>query len=253
VIIDYQGFIIWLDFNLVLNSRLDFLIQKWVQNSGCFIDLIWRLISVLVLGFVREIDSWSWLNIVHSSVSWFGQSTRFGNKRIGLKQLVFGARIKRTNYLWFNLVEEIVTGSIRLFSFLFRTGDGKLTLNYMVWFDSVFVNRYRKSVFGLWKTKQLQSEFKSGFPILRWFGPDDPFFASGNIEREHPAKQKPKACLIGSIANKIGFVVSREKKETQMFLWILCWDFERSKETKVISSIISSANHVLVDIRLVLN
>ncbi|XP_076913405.1 uncharacterized protein LOC143572019 [Bidens hawaiensis] len=36
---------------------------------------------------------------------------------------------------------------------------------------------------------QLQSEFKYWFPVLRRFGPDDPFFASGNIERELLAKQ----------------------------------------------------------------
>lgn len=36
---------------------------------------------------------------------------------------------------------------------------------------------------------QLQSEFQYWFPVLRRFGPDDPFFASGNIERELLAKQ----------------------------------------------------------------
>ncbi|XP_076921859.1 uncharacterized protein LOC143583441 [Bidens hawaiensis] len=36
---------------------------------------------------------------------------------------------------------------------------------------------------------QTQSEFKYWLPVLRRFGPDDPFFASGNIERELLAKQ----------------------------------------------------------------
>ncbi|KAL8247189.1 hypothetical protein R6Q59_008405 [Mikania micrantha] len=36
---------------------------------------------------------------------------------------------------------------------------------------------------------QLHSEFQYWFPALRRFGPDDPFFASGNIERELLAKQ----------------------------------------------------------------
>lgn len=36
---------------------------------------------------------------------------------------------------------------------------------------------------------QLQSEFQYWIPVLRRFGPDDPFFASGNIERELLAKQ----------------------------------------------------------------
>ncbi|KAJ0704347.1 hypothetical protein HanPI659440_Chr14g0561741 [Helianthus annuus] len=36
---------------------------------------------------------------------------------------------------------------------------------------------------------QTQSEFQYWFPVLRRFGPDDPFFASGNIERELLAKQ----------------------------------------------------------------
>ncbi|KAL4577108.1 hypothetical protein LXL04_013211 [Taraxacum kok-saghyz] len=36
---------------------------------------------------------------------------------------------------------------------------------------------------------QLQSEFQCWYPVLRRFGPDDPFFASGNIERELLAKQ----------------------------------------------------------------
>ncbi|KAI3799277.1 hypothetical protein L1987_34570 [Smallanthus sonchifolius] len=36
---------------------------------------------------------------------------------------------------------------------------------------------------------QLKSEFQCWFPVLRRFGPDDPFFASGNIERELLAKQ----------------------------------------------------------------
>lgn len=36
---------------------------------------------------------------------------------------------------------------------------------------------------------QFKSEFKHLFPVIRRFSPDDPFFASGNIERELLAKQ----------------------------------------------------------------
>ncbi|XP_071734938.1 uncharacterized protein [Rutidosis leptorrhynchoides] len=36
---------------------------------------------------------------------------------------------------------------------------------------------------------QTQQEFNSWFPVLRRISPDDPFFASGNIERELLAKQ----------------------------------------------------------------
>nr|XP_043634162.1 zinc finger protein 511 [Erigeron canadensis] len=39
------------------------------------------------------------------------------------------------------------------------------------------------------KHLETKSEFKYWFPVIRRFSPDDPFFASGNIERELLAKQ----------------------------------------------------------------